>query len=83
MKAGKDVRVTAGGASKMVIHSTTLLGENNPIETSYNGTDFVDVTGWFDATNAPIYVFITDPAAPKLLGSRIRVAADCLVLQED
>lgn len=85
-KLNEVIRVTAGGASKMLVHSDA----SPTIQTSLTGgSSWVDVSSWFTNIGTNLYSFITDPsdAAPKLLGPMLRItagpSADPVVCQEE
>ena len=85
-KLNEVIRVTAGGASKMLVNSDAAP----TIETSMTGgATWVDVSSWFISLGSNLYSFTSNPAAaaPKLLGPMIRITAgptaDPVVCQEE
>lgn len=80
VKAGRPQRVTAGGASKMLVGKVSGGSLPTVIETSWDGgTTWQVVT--FAAQGANLLAWY--PASNSLLGSLIRFDADCWVMQED
>lgn len=83
VKAGASNRVTAGGASKLVIGKASTLP--TLVETSWDGTNWHDVTAWFAAAIVgELLVLHSDVgSSAKLLGSQIRCNQDFYLMQED
>lgn len=86
VKLNDVVRVSAGGASKMLVHSNAAP----TIEMSLTGgSSWVDVSAWFISLGNNLYSFVTDPtdAAPRLLAPMLRITAgptqDPVICQEE
>lgn len=73
-KLNDKIRITAGGASKLLLFCDAAPTVEMTLD---GGTTWLDVSSWFTNPGTGFYSFVTNPAAaaPRLLGSMIRVTA--------